>query len=444
MAPKQFLNNVTIASPCNADWNAMTGNDQVRFCSHCNLDVHNLSRMSRSQAERLVARSNGGLCVRYHHDAAGRPATLPMRRKLHHIGRRVSRIAAGAFTATLSVTSAAAQGSTSYREVSTSPPVAAQPITRWNLNSSVAGVVTDVNGAVIAGATVFVSNEELNVSFYASTDSTGFFKIEGLQGGIYKVRIEAMGFAAYETEGLYVQANGATRADRSLKVAAVEEVTEVQERERYITMGSMRITRPESPFIRAAQDDDLETLTALISGQDVNLRDRVTGTTALEHAVRNSNLEMVELLLTHGADVNARNSEDQTVLMMLNEDTTTDLVWDLINAGANVKLTDAAGNTALIETASERNPEALKVLLDAGSEVNAKDKSGRTALMAAASEGLVNNVRMLVLAGADINALNAEDNTALGLADENNHTIVVRFLRSKGAAEAVAKLEKEE
>ena len=184
MAPKHFLNNVSIAFPCNADWDAMIGNDQVRFCGHCNLDVHNLSRMSRSKAERLVARSNGGLCVRYHHDAAGRPATLPMRRKLHHIGRRVSRIAAGAFTATLSVTSAAAQGSTSYREVSTSPPVAAQPITRWNLNSSVAGVVTDVNGEVIAGATVFVSNEELTLTLRAPTHWVQNRRFESLKCGL--------------------------------------------------------------------------------------------------------------------------------------------------------------------------------------------------------------------------------------------------------------------
>ena len=113
MAPKNFLNNLTIPSPCTADWNSMIGNDQVRFCEHCNLDVHNLSLMTRNQAQRLVARSNGRLCVRYHHDSAGRPLTLPVRQKLHRIGRRVSRIAAGAFTATLSVTSAVAQNSAS-------------------------------------------------------------------------------------------------------------------------------------------------------------------------------------------------------------------------------------------------------------------------------------------------------------------------------------------
>src|SRR6185295_17899117 len=106
MAPKNFLNNLTVPSPCSADWNSMIGNDQVRFCEHCSLDVHDLSAMTRLQAERLVAKSNGRLCIRYRRDLSGQLQTLPLGQKLHHISRRVSRIAAGAFTATLSITSA--------------------------------------------------------------------------------------------------------------------------------------------------------------------------------------------------------------------------------------------------------------------------------------------------------------------------------------------------
>src|ERR1700704_5599742 len=73
MPSKNFLDNIIIPSPCTADWNSMTGNDQVRFCEHCNLDVRNLSLMTRNQAERIVARSNGRLCVRYQHDSTARP-----------------------------------------------------------------------------------------------------------------------------------------------------------------------------------------------------------------------------------------------------------------------------------------------------------------------------------------------------------------------------------
>jgi hypothetical protein len=115
MAPRHFLNNLIIPKPCTADWNSMVGNDQVRFCGHCSHQVHNLSALTRNQAERLVAQSNGRLCVRYHQDPAGRPALLPATRKLHRISRRVSRLAASAFTASLSVSTALAQERALYR-----------------------------------------------------------------------------------------------------------------------------------------------------------------------------------------------------------------------------------------------------------------------------------------------------------------------------------------
>jgi len=441
MAPKNFLNNITIPSPCTADWDSMIGNDRVRFCEHCNLDVHNLSLMTRSQAQRLVARSNGRLCVRYHQDPAGQPLTLPVRQKLHRIGRRVSKIAAGAFSATLSVTSAVAQNSASPQSGNSNPPTATQASARWALSSSIAGTITDQNGAVIPGATISISNERL--SLYASTGINGQFRIDSLESGVYKIRIEAPGFAADETGGVYLQPNGEARVDRTLSVATIEETVEVESRET-VMMGSISMVSPEDPFIRAAQEDNLEALTALIAGMDVNLRDKRSGTTALEHAVKNANREMVQLLLSAGAKVNAKNAEGETVLMMLDDDATSDLVWDLLNAGADVNLKNDSGATALMQLAVSNNLEGLKTLLDAGAEVNTKDKEGRTALMLAASEGLVNNVRALVLAGADINAIDEDDMNALDMAAENDHLAVVRFLKSKGAFETVAKAEKEQ
>ncbi|HKB67088.1 MAG TPA: ankyrin repeat domain-containing protein [Pyrinomonadaceae bacterium] len=447
MAPKTFLKNLTVASPCNADWNLMTGNDQVRFCEHCSFEVHNLSSMSRTEAERLVTRSNGRLCVQYIQDPNGGPVTIPVGKKLHHINRRVSQIAAGAFTAALSVTSAIAQESTGVRVGGGDVPRATQPIARWALGASVVGTVTDQNGAAIPGATLSVSNEEFNLALYASTSADGRFRIDGLRAGSYNLRIEAPGFAADESNGIYVSQNAELRMDRSLKVAAIEENVEIElnGETRFISSGGMvAYVAPEHPFVRAAQEDDLETLAGLISGMDVNLRDPRSKTTALEHAVRNANREMVQLLLSSGAKVNLKNSAGQTVLMMLDADATSDLMWDLINAGAKVNLKDDGGSTALMQAATANNLEALKALLDAGAELNTTNKGGRTALMLAASEGHVNIVRNLVLAGADINLSDEDKMNALAHALENDHAAVVRFLRSKGAVEAVAKVKKEE
>ena len=173
MAPKNFLNNMTIPSPCTADWSSMIGNEQVRFCEHCSLEVHNLSRMTRNQAERLVARSNGRLCVRYHYDPADRALNSTVPQKLHHISRRVSRIAAGAFSATLSITSAVAQNSTSSQTPNVATATVTQPNNRWTARSSIAGTITDQNGALIPGATIFLSNSDLRLALYVSTGLDG-------------------------------------------------------------------------------------------------------------------------------------------------------------------------------------------------------------------------------------------------------------------------------
>jgi len=65
------LNNISIASPCSADWNEMYGDDRKRFCGDCKLNVYNLSGMTKDEAESLVMNAEGRLCVRFYRRADG-------------------------------------------------------------------------------------------------------------------------------------------------------------------------------------------------------------------------------------------------------------------------------------------------------------------------------------------------------------------------------------
>lgn len=65
------LENISIASPCSANWNEMYGNDRMRFCGQCKLNVYNLSGMSREDAESLVMNAEGRLCVRFYRRSDG-------------------------------------------------------------------------------------------------------------------------------------------------------------------------------------------------------------------------------------------------------------------------------------------------------------------------------------------------------------------------------------
>lgn len=61
-----------ISEPCHADWNAMKRGDKSRFCGECKKSVHDVSKLSRAQADALFsAPATEGLCVRYLYDELG-------------------------------------------------------------------------------------------------------------------------------------------------------------------------------------------------------------------------------------------------------------------------------------------------------------------------------------------------------------------------------------
>jgi hypothetical protein len=84
------LANVQVAAPCKADWNQMMGDERVRFCSECNLNVYNLSAMTRSDAESLIVRNEGRLCVKFYRRRDGSIITRDCPVGLRAIRDRVS------------------------------------------------------------------------------------------------------------------------------------------------------------------------------------------------------------------------------------------------------------------------------------------------------------------------------------------------------------------
>lgn len=63
---KGSLEQIRIAEPCNASWDRMQGDEQVRFCGECRKNVYSLSAMSRAEAEALVYETEGRVCVRFY------------------------------------------------------------------------------------------------------------------------------------------------------------------------------------------------------------------------------------------------------------------------------------------------------------------------------------------------------------------------------------------
>ncbi|MEQ1823651.1 MAG: hypothetical protein ABL949_14175 [Fimbriimonadaceae bacterium] len=70
-----ILDNIRIAKPCSEAWSEMTGDDRVRHCEKCKLNVFNLAEMTSQEARELIQNREGRTCVRLYQRADGKILT---------------------------------------------------------------------------------------------------------------------------------------------------------------------------------------------------------------------------------------------------------------------------------------------------------------------------------------------------------------------------------
>src|SRR5215831_3490856 len=153
----------------------------------------------------------------------------------------------------------------------------------------------------------------------------------------------------------------------------------------------------------AIQNADSAKIRRLLDrGADPNSRD-AEGTPALMWAALYANDDSVKLLLERGANANAANSAGATPLMWAIPDFAK--VELLIEHGADVNArSDNLQRTPLLVAASyPGSVEVLKLLIRRGADIHAKDRTGTHALGRATSFADVSVVRFLVEHGCDPN-----------------------------------------
>lgn len=437
MSKKSFIDSIEVKSPCSEDWNEMSGNKQVRFCSHCNLNVNDLSAMTRKEALKLVRKADGRICVRYVQNPIDKKPVFGD--KLYQITRRAG-IAASVLGASLTLSTIAyAQGS--VERLPNNPGTQSEVVLdneetdeTESPTAVVSGTVTDEQGVFAGGVSVILFNLETEESHQEITDNDGFYEFKNVRKGNYKISInDEKGNA--EVGLLEVSEKSENRLDLALTIPTVAEVTVESLPENNVTFAGGAISiiiSYENPLSTAvSQEDEEETKKLIIKGADVNGKEKEhANITPLFLAVENGDLKITEMLLNFGADVNALDDDGGTSLMRIDDDATPELVLLLIKHGAKLNLKDKEENTALIIASRSSNAEVLQVLLDHKADVNAQNSDGRTALMNAAANDNLESVKALILAGANVNLKNDEGDTALSLTDSEE---IEQLLKQYGA-----------
>jgi hypothetical protein len=92
---------------------------------------------------------------------------------------------------------------------------------------TIAGSVSDQQGALIPGATVEVRNTATNAVFTASTNESGDYVAPALPVGEYEISAQAEGFKRAVRSGVTLQVNQVAQIGFTLEIGAVAEVVEV-------------------------------------------------------------------------------------------------------------------------------------------------------------------------------------------------------------------------
>ena len=97
------VDEIRVASPCNARWNDMDGDERARFCGQCSKNVFNLSAMTRVQIETLVREKEGKFCGRFYRRPDGRMLTADCPSRLRRVRERLAQIGGALCALVLSV-----------------------------------------------------------------------------------------------------------------------------------------------------------------------------------------------------------------------------------------------------------------------------------------------------------------------------------------------------
>ncbi|HEX8396018.1 MAG TPA: ankyrin repeat domain-containing protein [Pyrinomonadaceae bacterium] len=441
---KDLLDRVSVEKPCTMDWDKMFGNEEVRFCEHCAKSVHNLSMMTRKDAERLVKKSNGNLCIRYYTDKNKKIALRDAPVQITRLGRRVSQFAASVFTAALSVSAVAAQGSA--RIAPETPTETAQKMqtdkvkTSKSGASSIKGTVFDPNEAVVPGAAVDLLDSAENVIYQTETNEEGVYEINYVQAGNYRLRVQSPGFQIHFTEINLQEADDRTM-DATLDVTGAvaggmmigeSQISKwVRHTDKRNNVESAEDGEKLTEFFNAVESDELADVKQMLRGGfPINTKNSL-GETAL---MRVEGAETAKYLLRRKADVNAANSYNETALML--KATDEEIVKVLLDAKADVNATSSFGDTALMYAMQGDEAEPVELLLKAGADVNASDIDGRTALMFGVYAGEIEIIKLLVESNANVNARDAKGKTVLMYAVEGypgDEAENIKYLIENGA-----------
>lgn len=198
----------------------------------------------------------------------------------------------------------------------------------------------------------------------------------------------------------------------------------------------------EAPAILHAVDDNhIEVVELLIAyGADVNLTEKAFNGHALFSAAFYNYTELVTLLLDNGADPHIHTNWDEgiTPLHGAADNGSAQAIQALLDGGANPDIQTNTGLTPIMHMISYgwagNKHEIAKTFLEGGADPNVQDNEGNTALHIAIREDVPIVIPLLIEHGIALDIENNDGDTALHIAVKRKRAEVVSILLENGAS----------
>ena len=198
----------------------------------------------------------------------------------------------------------------------------------------------------------------------------------------------------------------------------------------------------QNDLIAAIEADD-----AVVAGQilgsfrkhdaDIDFRDS-NGRTALLLATHQNAVQSAALLIDAGADVNAMDNIQDSPYLYAGAEGRLEILRMTLDNGADLASVNRYGGTALIPAAHHGHLETVRLLLNTSIDIDHVNNPGWTALLEAiilgdGGETYIRIVDVLIDAGADVNLADNSGVTPLSHASERGYTEIGDLLTISGA-----------
>jgi len=195
-----------------------------------------------------------------------------------------------------------------------------------------------------------------------------------------------------------------------------------------------------TPLQWAVYDGDVERVRELIAaGADVNASNAY-GANAMQLAAETADIAMLRILLDAGADVDSPNPESQTTLMLVARTGIVEAAELLVEHSASIDTRETwGGQTALMWAAARRQPAMVEYLITQGADIDAQsidrdyrrhltkegrakslDSGGLTPVLYSIRENCFECLELLIDAGADLDQTDPDGVSPLLLAVTNS------------------------